>query len=60
MNYQLTIQINTDNAAFEDKEEEISRLLKEVSRKIENGISSGNLKDLNGNNVGNFDLNESE
>jgi len=51
----ITITINTDNAAFEGAEvEEVSRILSELGWKIEDNayIDNCSLKDINGNTVG--------
>lgn len=60
------LEVNTGNAAFcdpitgeEDKfweMREISRLMAEVSRKMENGKESGSIIDINGNKVGEWKL----
>ena len=50
----MNIQINTDNAAFEDKNFELARILRELADKIENGQEEGSLFDYNGNKVGGF------
>ena len=47
----ITIQINTDNAAFEDGGE-VARILSIVAEKIEDGICQFPIHDLNGNKVG--------
>lgn len=60
----LTIEIDSINSAFQDDnaQSEIVRILKECIRKVESqNFDSCNLKDVNGNNVGDFYLNiESE
>lgn len=51
----ITITINTDNAAFEGPycQHEVARILSELATKIKrNGIYDGNLRDGNGNTVG--------
>ncbi len=42
------LEIDTDNAAFEDPSE-VPRMLREAALKIEQGKTSGKLRDLNGN-----------
>lgn len=62
------IDINMDNVAFHDGSEysnELVRLLDCVKEYIEMGLTKGNLRDINGNQVGkwliaNSDLNDSE
>lgn len=52
MNYRITI--NTDNAAFEgDPSVEVVRILYRLMKDIEgNGLCEFNLRDINGNKVG--------
>jgi hypothetical protein len=53
MNFIITFSI--ENAAFADDENgEITRILKEVARKVEQGHDSGLILDINGNKVGHF------
>jgi len=47
------MQINTDNAAFEDKSE-IARILREIADRIDGGSIAGKIRDINGNMVGTF------
>ena len=55
----ITIDIQCDNAAFEDNpEQEVARILKELAERIAYGLSDRNLKDINGNTVGNMYVNE--
>lgn len=49
----ITIEINTENAAFEEPEE-VSRLLKKATILIASGSDFGFLIDLNGNKVGHY------
>ena len=59
MERDITIDIQCDNAAFEDSpEQEVARILKELSEKIAYGLSDTNLRDINGNIVGNMYVNE--
>ena len=46
------IEIDMNNAAFEDAGAEVARILKGLISKIENGDFNQRLKDINGNNVG--------
>lgn len=52
----LNILFNVDNSAFEGTEGrfETSRILKEIADKIESGLNSGNIRDINGNTIGKF------
>ena len=53
----FTLTIQTDNAAFEDAPgEEVARILEETAAKLRNMAQSGNLRDINGNKVGTFEL----
>jgi hypothetical protein len=55
---ELKIQVNLDNASFEDNPEEIKTLLENVANKVKAGYLQGLVKDSNGNNVGDFILEE--
>jgi len=49
------MNINTMNAAFDEAPEmELSRILREVASKLECGIESQNIRDINGNTIGEF------
>lgn len=55
----FVLEINTDNAAFEDPNDcrdEISRLLSSVGRGLLRGENNGTLIDNNGNAVGFWEL----
>jgi len=53
----FTLEFKTGNAAFKDGESfEVCRILKEVSRKIDDGIIEGSIFDINGNKIGKFKL----
>jgi len=53
--FKLTIR--TANAAFEDgSAEEVARILRTVADALENGTRAAPLHDINGNQVGRFDL----
>lgn len=59
----VTITIETDNAAFEDMEFEVGRILRDLARKFEEAnITDGNyptsVKDINGNKVGSIKVEE--
>ena len=51
---QFVINFNMDNASFEWKEQEISRILNKVSERVKKGELEGNIMDSNGNIVGEF------
>ena len=53
------LKFHTNNAAFLDDNEpiEVSRILEEIANKISNGKYSGLVIDVNGNNVGTYELN---
>jgi hypothetical protein len=48
----LTLKIDTDNAAFVGSVPEMSRLLRIVADKLDNGYMEGALIDANGNKCG--------
>lgn len=50
------LNIVTDNAAFEDLEAEIARILRRVAARVEQGEQSGGVMDANGNRVGDWDV----
>ena len=50
------LKIETDNAAFQDVQEEVARILREVAVNLEIGIKKANVRDINGNVVGEFNL----
>lgn len=57
----LKIRIETKNSAFDEtefrgREEECARILRDVAQKIIDGQTYGSLFDINGNNVGSFNL----
>lgn len=49
----FTLTIATDNAAFEDSDE-LPRILRIVTHRLEEGERYGALYDINGNHVGEF------
>ncbi|WP_130537729.1 hypothetical protein [Thiomicrorhabdus indica] len=52
-NKKLIVEIQTGNAAFElDEKAELSRILRELADKVEQGFEEINLRDFNGNKVG--------
>lgn len=51
------LEIETDNAAFEeDPSAEVARILAVAAVRIKGGYTAGELRDINGNFVGRFDL----
>lgn len=54
MNTVIQINIATDNAAFEpDWQHEVSRILKRLAEKLDNGLDEDTiLRDINGNRAG--------
>lgn len=60
MNSRITLEFDTDNAAFEDREFETARVLRDVATKVENGSTGGTIYDYNGNRIGAFNVYEGE
>lgn len=58
----LKIEFETDNAAFDDINgpAEIRRILSEIAGRIVLGSVSGNIRDINGNRIGKYELTEVE
>lgn len=53
----VSITFNTNNEQFsDDKLTEVSKVLKNVAKKIEGGSKSGNIADCNGNNIGKYSV----
>lgn len=53
----FTLTMATENAAFEDMPEyEVARILRKVADQIEDGDTTGRVRDINGNTVGAYDL----
>lgn len=51
------LQINCDNAAFDgDPNPELARILEYVALEVRDGIPFGNVRDINGNKVGHFEI----
>lgn len=51
----ITIELATDNASFEtesDYQFEVTRILKAITSKIANGLEYCKIRDLNGNTIG--------
>lgn len=55
MNEQFTLKIEIGNDAMQNNED-IVQALHSVIAKLESGSQYGNIKDINGNTVGNFSL----
>lgn len=58
----LKLHIRTDNAAFDDlnRNIECARILRQVAEALECGSVGAPLHDINGNQVGRFDLDETK
>jgi hypothetical protein len=52
----LSIEMKTDNAAFEDDDREVERLLVQVARRIRLGFTELEITDINGKTVGHWSL----
>ena len=54
----ISIEFSTDNAAFEDYPDEISKILREIGEAIERwNITEGPCQDRNGNTIGRWSWN---
>ena len=52
------LEFETDNAAFTNySATETARILRKIAKRIEEGTLDGKVLDLNGNSIGNYDLN---
>lgn len=57
MSVEFTLNISSSNAAFvDDPKEEVSRILLDTLKKLEQGYLSGVCRDINGNLVGDWGL----
>ena len=56
------LEFDTGNAAFEDDNlrPEIARILGEIAEHVEGGYVEGVIRDINGNKVGNWSMDEPE
>ena len=54
----MKIEFSTGNAAFEDFDIEVKRILEKIICEIEDGSTSGSIIDINGNKVGHWDVDE--
>ena len=56
---EFNLRFNMDNAAFSDYPEgEISSILRKVIKQVNDGNEDGQIRDTNGNKVGEWDINE--
>ncbi len=51
-NHEFFMKFNVNNAAFEHRAEEISRILRVIADDIESGNEYSNIHDINGNTIG--------
>jgi hypothetical protein len=51
----VKIEFKTGNAAFEDPGE-VSRILREVADRIDDGVVSNSIMDINGNKIGKYSV----
>ena len=56
----FSLTIETDNAAFEDREAELTRILRKAADLVEAGETESRLYDMNGNRVGSMRYLETE
>ena len=52
----LTIEINLDNAAFDDNPDELNEIMEKVVNKMDNMQFEGKLLDSQGNTVGQYEI----
>ena len=53
----LILEINCENSAFDaDRNNELSRILRDAAERLSNGKEYGALRDLNGNCVGDYEI----
>ncbi len=52
----MKMEINAENAAFENIHTELARILLKVSYQVGDGDISGKIMDSNGNSVGHFEI----
>lgn len=52
----FTCKVNMDNAAFEDDDAELLRIVEDVAAKIGQGRTNGTCVDANGNTVGEWSI----
>lgn len=50
----FTLSIAVDNVAFEEPQEEIARILRDVAHRVLDSATAGAIHDINGNTVGRF------
>ncbi len=56
----FAMDIQTDNAAFEEPGPEIARILRAIADEVENGNEYADIHDTNGNTVGRWLLGDAE
>lgn len=56
MSKKFVVELELENAAFEELEYELARILRVIAEKVEGGKFSGYAWDTNGNTVGNFQI----
>ena len=54
----LKIEFETENAAFEHREAETARILREIAGRVVLGSTEGSIHDINGNRIGQYELKE--
>jgi len=51
----LKLEFETDNAAFDGyRADEVSRILREIAERVEAGIEADDIRDINGNKIGQY------
>jgi hypothetical protein len=48
----ISIEINNSGSAFDEPDQEVARILRELARSIEQGVQRTTLYDINGNKCG--------
>lgn len=61
----MIIEFDTNNSAFDNSDglhgrAEIARILRNIADKVEEGRVDGSIRDINGNRVGNWKLNDND
>ena len=57
----ISIEINNSGSAFDEPQQEVARILRELANSIEQGVERTRLYDVNGNRCGTVSINfESE
>ena len=60
MRFTLKIDNYDNDAMTEIPYSETARILRDAARRIENGVTSGSIRDTNGNTVGSFEFREED